>query len=92
MEIIVYLHDSEHMESTLKVLDILKRCDLPFTFKTFKSESLDEVSDVIGEKVRRLPQVVIDGDRVGGYYDLLEFLVNKRLTNYAGELQDGESA
>lgn len=92
MEIIVYLHDSEHMESTLKVLDILKRCDLPFTFKTFKSESLDEVSDVIGEKVRRLPQVVIDGDRVGGYYDLLEFLVNKKITNYAGELHDGESA
>jgi len=92
MEIIVYLHDSEHMESTLKVLDILKRCDLPFTFKTFRLESLDEISDVIGEKVRRLPQVVIDGDRVGGYYDLLEFLVNKRLTNYAGELHNGESA
>ena len=92
MEIIVYLHDSEHMDSTIKVLDILKRCDLSFTFKTFKSESIDEISDVIGEKVRRLPQVVIDGDRVGVYYDLLEFLVNKRLTNYAGELQDGESA
>ena len=85
MEIIVYLHDSEHMESTLKVLDILKRCDLPFTFKTFKSESLDEVSDVIGEKVRRLPQVVIDGDRVGGYYDLLELLVNKEVIDYTGE-------
>ena len=91
MNIIVYLHDSENMESTLKVLDILKRCDLPFTFKTFRTESLDEISDVIGEKVRRLPQVVIDDNRVGGYYDLLEFLVNKKLTNYAGELHNGES-
>ena len=92
MDIVVYLHDNEYMDSTLKVLDILKRCDLPFTFKTFRSESMEEISDVIGEKVRKLPQVVIDGDRVGGYYDLLEFLVNKKMTNYAGELHDGESA
>ena len=89
MNIVVYLHDSEYMEATLKVLNLLKKSELPFTFKTFKTESMEEISEVLGEKIRRYPQVVIDGNRIGGYYDLVEYLLNKDLTNYLGNPSDG---
>ena len=42
-------------------------------------ESIEYISNIIGEKIRRLPQVVIDGNRIGGYYDIMEFLINKKL-------------
>jgi len=93
MEIVVYLHDSKYMEATLKTLGLLKKCEIPFTFKTFKSDDMLEISEVLGEKIRRYPQVVIDGERIGGYYDLVEFLVNKKIINYTGEVQnDNRSA
>ena len=86
MNIVVYLHDSEYMEATLKVLNLLKKSELPFTFKTFKTEGMEEISEVLGEKIRRYPQVVIDGNRIGGYYDLMELLINKQLIDYKGDL------
>jgi glutaredoxin len=87
MEIVVYLHDSKYMESTLKTLELLKTCKIPFTFKTFRSDDMIEISEALGEKIRRYPQVIVDGERVGGYYDLVEFLMNKNIINFAGEPQ-----
>ena len=46
---------------------------------------MDVVSKTIGEKVRKLPQIVVDGDRIGGYFDLVEYLINKEVINYAGK-------
>jgi len=43
-----------------------------------------EISETLGEKIRRYPQVVIDGDRIGGYYDLVEHLINKEVITYTG--------
>jgi len=87
MDIVVYLHESKYKQSTLKVLELLERCKLSCIHKTFKSSDMLEISEVLGEKVRRYPQVVIDGERIGGYYDLVEFLLNKEIINYAGEPQ-----
>jgi glutaredoxin len=47
---------------------------------------MDYVSQEIGEKVRKLPQIVIDGIRIGGYYDLMELLINKKVIDYKGDL------
>ena len=30
-------------------------------------------------------QIVVDGERIGGYYDLVEHLINKEVINYAGK-------
>ena len=87
MNIVVYLHESEYKQSTLKVLELLERCNLSCIHKTFKSDDMIEISEMLGEKIRRYPQVVIDGERIGGYYDLVEFLLNKEIINYAGEPQ-----
>ena len=85
MNIQLYLW-AEFSESSFKILKLLDGNKIPFSVQTFKDESLDDVSQQIGIKVRRLPLVIVDGENIGGYYDLLEFLINKNVINYDGEL------
>ena len=74
-------------ESAFKILKLLDGNKIPFSVQTFGSdELLDDISEQIGEKVKRLPVVVIDGEKIGGYYDLVEFLINKNIINYDGKL------
>ena len=86
MNIQLYLW-ADFNESAFRLLKLLDGNKIPFSVQTFGSdESLDDISDVVGEKVRRLPAVIADGESIGGYYDLLEFLINKEVINYDGKL------
>ena len=85
MNIQLYLW-AEFSESSFKILKLLDGNKIPFSVQTFKDESLDDISAVVGEKIRRLPVVIVDGENIGGYYDLLEFLINKEVINYDGKL------
>ena len=86
MNIHLYLW-ADFNESAFKILKLLDGNKIPFSVETFGSdELLDDISVQIGEKVRRLPVVVIDGEKIGGYYDLVEFLINKNIINYDGKL------
>ena len=85
MNIQLYLW-ADFNESAFKILKLLDGNKIPFSVQTFGSdESLDDISVQVGGKVSRLPLVVIDGEKIGGYYDLLEFLINKKVINYDGE-------
>ena len=79
MNIVVYIKD---IDSSNKMLTLLRDCDL-----VFEVHAIEEayIANVVGEKVKKLPHVVIDGERVGGYYDLVEYLMNKDIINYSGE-------
>jgi len=83
MNIRVYLYDTYDPYS-VKILELLKNCNLKFEFNIYSEDNMDYISLEIGEKVRKLPQVVVDGDRIGGYYDLMELLLNKKLIDYKG--------
>ena len=86
MNIQLYLW-ADFNESAFRLLKLLDGNKIPFSVDTFGSdESLDDISIVVGEKVRRLPVVMVDGENIGGYYDLLEFLINKNIINYNGKL------
>ena len=77
-----YLED----KFSMKIIDLIKSASLHYTLLPIKKDvEMDVISTMVGSKVRKLPQVVIDGDRVGGYYDLLELLVNKEVIDYTGE-------
>ena len=87
-EIKVYTHDNQNIESSSKIFKLLKDCKLEFAIEVFGHFRSDEdtyIANVVGEKVKKLPHVVIDGERVGGYYDLVEYLMKKNIINYAGE-------
>jgi len=76
----------EFNESAFKILKLLDGNKIPFSVQTFgNDESLDDISVQVGGKVRRLPLVVVDGEKIGGYYDLVEFLINKKVINYDGK-------
>ena len=86
MNIEMYLY-AKFDKSALDILKLLDDNKIRFSVQTFtEDDSLDFISDRVGEKVRRLPLVMIDGERVGRYYDLMEFLVNKGVINYKGKL------
>jgi glutaredoxin len=86
MNIQLYLW-ADFNESAFRLLKLLDGNKIPFSVDTFGSdESLDDISIQVGEKIRRLPLVMIDGEKIGGYYDLLEFLINKEVINYDGKL------
>ena len=85
MNIELYLY-TKFNKSALDILILLDDNKIRFSVQTFnEDDSLDFISDRVGEKVRRLPLVMIDGKRVGRYYDLMEFLVNKGVINYKGK-------
>ena len=79
MNIVVYIKD---IDSSNKMLTLLRDCNL-----MFETHAVEEayIANVVGEKVKKLPYAVIDGERVGGYYDLVEYLMNKDIINYSGE-------
>jgi glutaredoxin len=35
--------------------------------------------------VRKLPQISVDDKRIGGYYDFVEYLINKDVITYTGK-------
>ena len=86
MDIILYMwEDYESDEFSGKIITLLKSVPLEFKIHSFdKDTEMDEISKTIGEKVRKLPQIVVDGDKIGGYYDLVEHLINKEVINYTG--------
>jgi len=87
MNIILYMwEDYEKDEFSAKIISLLKLIPLEFKIHPFERDTeIDVVSKTIGEKVRKLPQIVLDGDRIGGYFDLVEHLINKEVINYAGK-------
>ena len=79
MDIVVYIKD---IDSSNKMLTLLRDCGVQFEIHAVEEAY---IANVVGEKVKKLPHVVIDGERVGGYYDLVEYLMKKNIINYAGE-------
>ena len=87
MNIILYMwEDYEKDEFSAKIISLLNLIPLEFKIHPFERDTeMDVVSKTIGEKVRKLPQIVVDENRMGGYYDLVEHLINKEVITYTGE-------
>ena len=85
MNVELFVYD-KFDKSALDILTLLENNSIKFSVQVFTEEdSLDYISDQVGETVRRLPMVLVDGKKVGRYYDLVEFLVNGGIINYQGK-------
>lgn len=85
MNIVVYLF-AEFDETAYKILTLLEKNDITFSVYSFADDdSMDSISHKTGHRIRRLPQVEVDGKLIGSYYDIFEFLINKKVINYKGE-------
>ena len=91
MRIKIYTEAADDMSASQPILDLLDNCSFQYEVETLVKmtgrafTSGAEIYNVVGEKVKTLPHVLIDGERVGGYYDLVEYLMHKDIINYAGE-------
>ena len=86
MNIQLYLYDIFD-KTTYKILKLLDDNTIEFSVISFsKDDSIEYISQQIGVKVRRLPAILIDGKHVGSYYDLFEYLINKKVIDYEGKL------
>ena len=85
MIIQLYLYDTFD-KTTYKILKLLDDNNIKFSVISFsKNDTIEYISEQLGEKVRRLPTVMIDGVLVGSYYDLFEYLLNKKVIDYEGK-------
>ena len=65
---------------------MLDNLGIEYTEKKFEDfESVDDMLEDIGKKVKTMPQIKIDGELVGGYHQLIEHLDDKGLVNFKGE-------
>ena len=85
MNVELFVYD-KFDKSALDILNLLDTNEIKFSVQVFREEdSLDYISGQVGETVRRLPVVLVDGKKVGRYYDLVEYLVNEGVINYEGK-------
>tara|TARA_B110001454_G_scaffold43183_1_gene42261 strand:+ start:86 stop:346 length:261 start_codon:yes stop_codon:yes gene_type:complete len=85
MNVELFIYD-KFDKSALDIITLLENNSIKFSVQVFNDkDSLDHISDQVGETIRRLPVVSVDGKRVGRYYDLVEFLVNEGIINYQGK-------
>jgi len=85
MNVELFVYD-KFDKSALDIIKLLENNGIIFSVEVFSEEdSIDMISNRVGEKIRRLPVVMVDGKRVGRYYDLIEFLVNEGVINYKGK-------
>ena len=85
MNVELFVYD-KFDKSALDIIKLLENNGIIFSVKVFSEEdSIDYISNQVGETVRRLPMVLVDDKKIGRYYDLVEFLVNKGIINYQGK-------
>ena len=83
----ITVYSKENCVYCVKAKSLLKGLGLTFTEKKLEEfSSVDEMIKDIGKKVRAMTQIKIDGELVGGYNQLIEYLNNKGLVNFKGEI------
>ena len=84
MQVIVYSKQKCTYCSKAKVM--LDNLGIEYTEKKFEDfESVDDMLEDIGKKVKTMPQIKIDGELIGGYHQLVELFNNSGLVNFKGE-------
>ena len=83
----ITVYSKENCVYCVKAKSLLKGLGLTWTEKKLEEfASVEAMIEDIGKKVRAMPQIKIDGELVGGYNQLIEYLNNKGLVNFKGEI------
>lgn len=87
MRIVLYSKDKCTYCSKSKVM--LDNLGLKYTEKKFENfDSVESFKKDIGKDVRTIPQIKINGELIGGYHQLIEYLDDQGLVNFKGEKVD----
>ena len=83
-QIIIYSKDN--CGYCVKAKSLLNNLGLTYIEKKLENFLTTEaLFEDIGKQVRSMPQIKINGNLVGGYNQLIEYLMDKKLVNFKGE-------
>jgi glutaredoxin len=82
----ITLYSKNNCGYCIKAKNLLESLGLDYTEKKFEDFSgVEKLIEDIGKNVKSMPQIKINGELIGGYNQLIEYLVDKRLVNFRGE-------
>ena len=83
-QIIIYSKDN--CGYCVKAKSLLNNLGLTYTEKKIENFLTTEaLFEEIGKQVRSMPQIKINGELIGGYNQLVEYLIDKKLINFQGQ-------
>jgi glutaredoxin len=82
----VILYSKDNCGYCVKAKSLLNNLGLTYTEKKIENFLTTEaLYEEIGKQVRSMPQIKINGELVGGYNQLIEYLMDKKLVNFQGQ-------
>jgi glutaredoxin len=82
----IILYSKNNCGYCIKAKNLLESLGLDYTEKKFEDFSgVEKLIEDIGKNVKSMPQIKINGELIGGYNQLIEYLVDKHLVNFRGE-------
>jgi glutaredoxin len=83
----VILYSKDNCGYCVKAKSLLNNLGLTYTEKKIENFLTTEaLYEEIGKQVRSMPQIKINGELIGGYNQLIEYLMDKKLVNFQGQL------
>jgi glutaredoxin len=83
-QIIIYSKDN--CGYCVKAKSLLNNLGLTYIEKKIENFLTKEaLYEELGKQVRSMPQIKINGELIGGYNQLIEYLMDKKLVNFKGE-------
>lgn len=85
----IILYSKKNCGYCVKAKNLLKNLGLEYTEKKFEDFSdVEKLFEDIGKNVKSMPQIKINGELIGGFNQLVEYLADKQLVNFKGEIID----
>jgi len=82
----VILYSKDNCGYCVKAKSLLNNLGLTYTEKKIENFLTTEaLFEEIGKQVRSMPQIKINGELIGGYNQLMEYLIDKKLVNFQGQ-------
>ena len=82
----IVLYSKDNCGYCVKAKSLLNNLGLTYTEKKLENFLTTEaLFEDIGKNVKSMPQIKIDGELIGGYNQLIEYLTDKKLVNFQGQ-------
>jgi glutaredoxin len=83
----VILYTKDNCGYCVKAKSLLKNLGLTYSERKIENFLTTEaLMEDIGKNVKSMPQIKINGELVGGYNQLVEYLADKGLVNFEGKI------
>ncbi len=82
----IILYSKDNCGYCVKAKSLLNNLGLTYIEKKFEDfKNIEALFEDVGKQVRSMPQIKINGELIGGYNQLIEYLMDKKLVNFKGD-------